>query len=85
MAVTSVFTERAGTFFVPTIRGRIVGKGARDEIGMGGVCGVVCVCECVYECECVCVCVPMCVRECVYVRVCTCLCVCVYMYKSVSV
>ena len=47
MAATSVFTERAGTFFVPTIRGRIVGKGARDEIGMGGVCGFVCVCVCV--------------------------------------
>ena len=47
MAATSMFTERAGTFFVLTIRGRIVGKGARDEIGMGGVCGFVCVCVCV--------------------------------------
>ena len=77
MAVTSVFTERAGTFFVPTIRGRIVGKGARDEIGMGGVCGFVCVCECVYECECVCVCAYVCARVCVcaYVYVCVCICI----------
>ena len=77
MAATSVFTERAGTFFVPTIRGRIVGKGARDEIGMGGVCGFVCVCVC----ECVCMCVPMRVRECVYV----CECVYVFVYMCVYV
>ena len=79
MAATSVFTERAGTFFVPTIRGRIVGKGARDEIGMCGVCGFVCVCVCV--CECVCMCVPMRVRECVYV----CECVYVFVYMCVYV
>ena len=85
MAATSVFTERAGTFFVPTIRGRIVGKGARDEIGMGGVCGFVCVCVCVCVNVCVCVCLCVCENVCMCVSVYTCLCICVYMCKSVSV